>query len=491
MSQHNLVHALYQHQHHGIAIIDGQDRAWTWYQVQSRAQRIAAYLHEKGIKPGDHVLIAMGISMDLYATLAAIWHLGAIAVVPEPALGLKGLVNAAQTIRPKAFMTRGWYHGLRYLHHDLRAIPLHLSPRELPNIPPIINTAPNDTALISFTSGSTGKPKAIARSHGFIHAQADAISEFMRPNREHHVDLVGFPMFVLANIDYGNTSVLPNWSARRQSEVTGEQLLRRMQKHGVQRALLNPDLVGTLRQHMETKHLTAPIHTLFSGGGPVYPDMAAWFTHQNILAPGGQGFVSVYGSTEAEPIAWIRANDISQESWHNMLGQMPSRGILTGKPTNDIHIRIQSDEIQVSGDHVVQGYMNPEDNASTKIIDTDGTVWHRTGDAGYLDHMGNLWLLGRLHGRCRKQYPFTVESIAQQWKNVRRTALINYNNRVILCLETYDNAPLPKETQSPDTLEKLSVHKIIHLHHIPMDQRHQSKVDMQGLTSMVSHAIAT
>ncbi len=98
-------------------------------------------------------------------------------------------------------------------------------------------------------------------------------------------------------------------------------------------------------------------------------------------------------------------------------------GLLTGPPVAAITLRVIDDrwdtrlgslstgqlevlecatgvagEIVVSGPHVLPGYLDGRYDEETKFR-VDGTPWHRTGDAGYLDALGRLWLLGRCAAR--------------------------------------------------------------------------------------------
>src|SRR5690606_22009164 len=110
----------------------------------------------------------------LYAGLVALWRLGAVAVFPEPALGLAGLRHALKATRPKAFLAGGWYRLLRYLLPDLwpTRIMLSAAPRGDAGYTDRVEAVmPEHPALISFTSGSTGRPKAIVRSHRFLAMQ--------------------------------------------------------------------------------------------------------------------------------------------------------------------------------------------------------------------------------------------------------------------------------------------------------------------------------
>ena len=56
------------------------------------------------------------------------------------------------------------------------------------------------------------------RSHGFLAAQNACVRELIAPQREDETDLVAFPVFVIANLAQGVTSVLPNWKLSRHDE---------------------------------------------------------------------------------------------------------------------------------------------------------------------------------------------------------------------------------------------------------------------------------
>ena len=101
------------------AIVDGKGRETTFQTLHTRVQHLAGRWQEKGIRPGDRVLLAMPVNTDLYASLAALWSLGATVVLPEPAMGLAGLRHAARTTKPKAFCSAGAFSLLKFLVPDL------------------------------------------------------------------------------------------------------------------------------------------------------------------------------------------------------------------------------------------------------------------------------------------------------------------------------------------------------------------------------------
>lgn len=455
-----------------IAIIDGKGRPVSFAQLDTRVAALAHTWHARGIQSGDRVLLAMSVNADLYASLAALWRLGATAVLPEPAMGLAGLRHAARVTGTHAFCSSGMYGALKFLLPELRGM-THLRPRthagELPDLPPLSD---QDIALISFTSGTTGAPKAIPRSHAFLMAQHDAVAPLLH-SPETERDLVAFPVFVLINIASGRTSVLPNWKMSRLDRLPPAQLGAWITKQKVSRALLPPSLCEALA----TLPIPSDLHTIFTGGGPVFPDIVEKLK----LAKPDLRILCVYGSTEAEPIAHLDAADIAA----NDLAAMASgRGLLAGSPVADIRLRIVEHEIQVAGDHVNSGYLDRTQDGENKIHDGQ-TIWHRTGDAGYLDDRGRIWLLGRISSQVslagRDSFPFSVEVAVRQWRGVRQCALMAGTQTPYLAIEGDDsNARIWREHAMD-----LNIERVIPVAKIPMDKRHASKVDRAALQRIV------
>lgn len=448
------------------AIIDGKGRTITYGELAARAERLACAWRDKGIAPGDRLLLAMGIGIDLYVALAAAWRIGAVVVFPEPAMGLNGLRQAARVTAPKAFLSSGVYRLLGWVLPELHALPLRLTPNDQGDeAAPLADVGADHPALISFTSGSTGSPKAIVRSHAFLAAQNDCVAELLRPNRDTQVDLVAFPVFVVANLALGITSVLPNWNVRKHDRADAKAIAALIARHGVTRALIPPSVCERLTslEHMP------PLSAIFTGGGPVFPGLlrklAAKLPDADIVA--------VYGSTEAEPIAHLHVRDIKDDDW---IAMEQGAGLLAGTPIPEIELRLDDAEILVTGAHVNKGYLDSRHNAGNKSV-IDGTVWHRTGDAGRLDGAGRLWLLGRHEARINGLYPFPVEVSAMSWPGVRRAALVARDRRAVLAIE----GDRSHEAAWRSRCAALGDIKVVAINAIPLDRRHRSKVDYAAL----------
>ncbi|MDE2597679.1 MAG: AMP-binding protein, partial [Sphingomonadales bacterium] len=454
-----------------IALIDPKGRATTYAALSQRAAGLAARWRAMGLGEGDRVLLALGFSADLYAALAALWRLGAVAVLPEPALGLKGVTVAMEAARPRAVLVDGIYRLLPWLIPALRHVDLRLPLREGAGGAPVVADLPDDApALISFTTGSTGTPKGIVRSHRFMAMQEAAVAPLIGTAGRCEVDLVGFPVFVVANLGQGITSVLPDWPVRRIDKASGKCMARLIAQRGVTRLLLNPALVERLAE----AGVPPTVHAVFTGGGPVFPDLLRRLRQDRP----DLRVVAVYGSTEAEPIAEIDAAQITEADFAAMEA---GDGLLAGLPVHGARVRVVDDEIQVAGGHVVQGYLDPARDAETKLHGDDGTVWHRTGDAGFLDAAGRLWLLGRLGGKVGGLWPFAIEVAARAWPGVRRAALAERDGAPWLAIEG-DKAHLADWRARAGAI---GIAGVMPLDRLPMDKRHGSKVDMARLQAML------
>jgi acyl-CoA synthetase (AMP-forming)/AMP-acid ligase II len=222
----------------------------------------------------------------------------------------------------------------------------------------------------------------------------------------------------------------------------------------------------------------------------------------------------VYGSTEAEPIADIARSEISVEDEKQMFA---GAGLLAGHPVADIDLRIAPDqwgrplppvtcsefdrlclgagkhgEIVVHGAHVLSGYLNGVGDEQAKWH-VDNEIWHRTGDAGYLDDRGRLWLLGRAEAKIQDEqrtiYPFAVECAASRIEGVRRSALVQHNEQRVLVVQRTTSPSPDLETILLRELAWAGIHKIHFLPQVPLDKRHNAKIDYPELRAILARTL--
>jgi acyl-coenzyme A synthetase/AMP-(fatty) acid ligase len=320
-------------------------------------------------------------------------------------------------------------------------------------------------ALITFTSGSTGRPKGIVRSVGFLRLQHELLGRILRTTPD-DVDLISLPVFILSNLAAGATSVVPAGNLRRPARLDGARMARQIAERRINRVVAPPAVCARLA---EGGGDLGRLEAVFTGGGPVFPNLLKAL---HDAAPRAR-LHAVYGSTEAEPIAHVAFDEIAPEDWTAMA---TGAGLLAGRPIPEARIDLVDHEIEVSGPHVNPGYLNPADDASTKLR-RDGVLWHRTGDAGRIDGQGRLWLLGRREAAHGGLFPFAVETAALSWPGVRQAALLAGSGRARLFLAG-DGLDLPDLNRRAASLGEIEV---VRLQAVPMDRRHNSKADYARL----------
>lgn len=512
------------------ALLTGRGRRARCVSFEALSQLAATLTRQAPLsmlRPGDTVLVLVPLSIELYALLIALFWLGAVPVLVDPGQGLEVLRHAIHTTQPRAFVGSGKAHLLRLLcptafgsipHHaylggwvpgsaplctrlgtDSEGLPV---PRAVPLEAP---------ALITFTSGSTGLPKAIVRTHGVLLAQLAAIQTHfdLHPGE---CDLMTLPVFALANLASGVASVLPDCSLKRPARVDAATLLAQCQQHHVTRVTASPALLRQLCREAARQDRPLPFTKIFTGGAPVFPKFLG--TLQD-AAPRA-AITSVYGSTEAEPIAHQAFAALTPEDWDAMAG---GRGLLSGEPVQEIDLKLlrldapntvaeavtaealaaweaaagDVGEVIVSGAHVVPGYLHGRGEEGTKIRvgGTVGrvTVWHRTGDVGWLDDRGRLWLLGRRQGVIQDDrglcFPFAVSCALQHHPAIAACTTVGVGEQRVLVVEAVRGVTPPTVAEVRALVPWAQVDRVIVVKRLPMDRRHNAKVDYPALWRLI------
>lgn len=168
------------------------------------------------------------------------------------------LISPALRRIPRCFVTADFVPGARPLSHADRHPPLmtHAAGGKMP-------------ALLTFTSGSTGQPKAALRSHAFLLAQHAALRDTLelRPGER---DLTTLPIFLLANLASGLSSLIPDADLRRPGAIRAAPVLAQARAQGIERCGASPAFFERLAEHAEADGQGLPFKRLDTGGAPVF-----------------------------------------------------------------------------------------------------------------------------------------------------------------------------------------------------------------------------
>jgi acyl-CoA synthetase (AMP-forming)/AMP-acid ligase II len=493
-------------------------RTLTFGELLDRTGRVAGLLRRWGIGPGDRVLILVPMCPDLYAIILAVAQIGASAVFLDMWVGRAQLDAACAAAAPKVFFGIPKAHALRLLSPAFRRIPRSVIVsdgwlggtfrRQVAAQAPdhqVVAVDPGDAAVIVYTTGSTGRPKPVRRAHGYIVAMLDALNR-LEGQGFTEVDMPAWPILLFNALCHGRTSVIPTFRPGKIGEADPAQLLAQMRAGGVTQLTGPPALYERLLAYLATTGGEAlPIHYAFIGGSIVSADLLA---RVQARMPHGRAF-AVYGSTEVEPVAVLSAAEAAA---------LPDgMGNCVGRPHPGLDVRIlpitvgpialdergwepwelppgAPGEIAVAGPQVSVDYEEDADAwAANKILGTDGRVWHRMGDAGYLDTDGRLWLLGRashaIETMAWRLFPVPIERAAAAVPGVRRAVLLAIKDVpwvVVVPDGSLADADVCKGVAT--AVDGWSIAKVVTQSTVPVDPRHNTKVDLEALRRQLADA---
>ncbi len=495
------------------------DETISFGELDARSARAAARLRGAGIGRGDRVLVLVPMSIDLYIAIVGILRVGAVVVMLDPSAGASHVDRCCRVARPAALIASAKAQVLRLVSVGLRGIPVKftLGVRWLPGCPwstrdrleapaHCADMALEDPALMTFTSGSTGEPKAAVRSHGLLLAQQLALSKALALEAGTR-DLTTLPVFVLSNLALGVASIIPDADLRAPGSVDPRPLLAQIDRHAPTSVVASPAFLMRLAGACSESQRGMPsFGKVFTGGAPVF-----WHTLDALARAAPNARVhALYGSTEAEPIAEIALDQLAHEDRRATERGM---GLPGGIPVPQVQLRIIADrwgtpigplrsadlevmtlrkeeigEIVVAGAHVLRGYLDGRGDETTKFR-VDGEVWHRTGDSGYLDERGRLWLTGRCAGKVVDEwgcvYPLQVEGAAHAVCNLRRAAFVSSRSRRMLIVEPAGPFDEGAERALMTSLGWARLQRVVPLARIPVDRRHNAKIDYPALARLV------
>ncbi|HSP52647.1 MAG TPA: alpha/beta fold hydrolase [Cryobacterium sp.] len=430
----------------------GAPRVVSWRLLSRRVRQLACGLDRLGVRKGDRVSLLIPPGADLTAVLYACVRIGAIVVVADAGLGLRGLTRAVRGARPDHVI--GAAPGLlaaraldwpgrkisvaRFPRAAMRALDISATLGELialgvdEELPP--PPEPGDTAAVLFTSGSTGPAKGVVYTHGQLSAVSHALYAQYGVGRGTGL-VAGFAPFALLGPALGARSVTPDMDVTKPKTLTAASVAAAVAAIDATVVFLSPaalaNVVATAGSLTADDHDSlAGVECFLSAGAPVSEPLLAAAAR---LMPSASAHTP-YGMTEGLLMADISLDGIreamatagssassaarlSASSAHASATDAPAGpgGVCVGRATATTRIRTSAldaqgratgelseaagvtGEIVVSAPHVEDHYdrLWLTDRAARRGA-VPGERWHRTGDVGHLDTAGRLWVEGRL-----------------------------------------------------------------------------------------------
>jgi len=522
-----------------LAGSDRKYRTTTFHDLEDRSSSIAVGLRAMGIGPGKRIVLLVRFGEDFITLVFALLKTGASIVLIDPGMGRSNLIRCLEAANPDGFVAIPMAQAIRaLLRHRFPNAKLNVTVGRTAGVLPSptlatlekfsasdykpVDTSSLDPAAVIFTTGSTGPPKGVLYTHQTFNHQIDQlISHYgIEPGG---ADLSGFPLFGLFNAVMGTTTIIPDMDPIRPAMVDPPRLLDAIDQWQANQAFGSPALWTAVGKYCERTQRRVPsLKLVLSAGAPVPPRVMQWM--RGAMHEEGT-FHTPYGATEALPIASIESRVVLNETaamnaqgagtcvGHHFSGVRWKVIAIEDGPIASMSqctemSRGEIGELMVSGPVVSTTYVTrSEQNAFHKVIDRDGSLWHRMGDVGYLDDQDRFWYCGRKSHRVQTAkstlYTDPCESIFNQHPSVYRSALVGIptsssgQQKPTMVIEPWKGsshkkppsasvlkAQLREIAQSnPLTSEILDIH--IYPKALPTDIRHNSKIFREKLVPWV------
>lgn len=391
------------------AIVDGDVR-YNWKQARDRIARLAAGLQAIGCREGDRVAI-LGLNSHRYyeCIFASPWAGGVMVPInirlapPEMAYCLNDsgtsilfvdeaflpvaekIAGEVDSLKQVVLMGEGTHELCATSHEELVAGHAPMEPAD---------RGPDDVSGLYYTGGTTGLSKGVMLSH------ANQVTNTLQTRMAFNMDkdsiyLNVAPMFHAANmIGMLNATM----AASRHVFIpafTPAGVLEIVQKERVSHAIMVPTMVNMMFHHPTIDDFDlSSIQTVLYGGSPMAESVIARVREQ---VPEAR-VIQAYGLTETSPILTVL-----ESRYHTFEGPDAGRTRSAGQVVPATELCIQDDsgrlcepgevgEVCTRGPNIMMGYWNlPEQTAEAMR-----GGWFHTGDGGYLDEEGFLFISDRM-----------------------------------------------------------------------------------------------
>ena len=502
---------------HGLALAepvgDGQWRTVTWRLLGRNVDLLAKGLAAKGIRRGDRVAVLITPGADLLAVVYACWRIGASVVVTDAGLGVRGIHRALRGAAPQhliaipkamALVRAMRLPGRRIGTGELVEIArLGAAHHELPPPP-----GGDDEAVVAFTSGSTGPAKGVVYRHRQVQGTRDVLREHYGIT-DRDALVAAFAPWAVLGPALGIPSSIPDMDVTSPRTLTATAFADSVRAVDGTLVWASPAALAAILETASALtdadvESLGSLRLVMGAGAPVSAallhGMARICVNADVRTP--------YGMTEVLPVTDVSIGEIDEAG--------AGDGVLVGRAVPGVEVRISavdsdgiasgglSDAPDVLGEIVVRA-PHQKDRYDrlwgTQRASAREPGWHRTGDVGHLDTQGRLWIGGRLaHVITTLEGPVSPVGIEQavQWvPSVVQAAVVGVGpvgTQQIVVIVVTDKARTG--LAGLDLIDAVrgtvtrDVAAVLERKELPVDIRHNSKIDRAALAVWASELLA-
>ena len=437
-------------QPNAIALDDGSETL-TYQDLSDRVEAAAVALSALGVNAGDRVVIVGHNSVPWVVAYLAVLRAGAVIAPANNRLNPAQFAEQADLLDARLVLHDEHHTDLAHQAHcagrSVRALAaLATSPPDTASSRATEVSSPDAPALISFTSGTTGLPKGAVLTSAALFAGSAVFADYLASTQDDST-LVLVPLFHNTGfVDQlghmlvcgGRTNLLRRY---RTADAVAE-----LTRQPVTFVTAVPSIIRLLMVADAADDALAGAQTLLFGGSPM---PAAWSQELMDRWPGLR-LVHGYGLTEFTSACTFLPHEL-----------MLTDGESVGFPAPNVEVRIVDDqdnpckvgqvgEIWVTGPTRMREYWRNPELTAAKLRGP----WLRTGDLGYQDERGLLWLTGRtddvINRGGEKVLPAFVESCLAEIPAIAQAAVFGVadpilQNRIAAAIELRPRATFDEE----------------------------------------------
>ena len=400
----------------------------TYKDLNQKANMLAKYLVNKGIKKGDVVGIMVSRSLEMAIGLIAILKSGATYLPIDSEYPLDRISYMIENSETKTVLVNNKTEKI--IQQDSLKINIELNDTEiykLENIENInMNIEPDTLAYLIYTSGSTGKPKGVKITHrnlnNFVVGMKDIID--FAPNKVMvSVTTISFDIFGLeiwCSLSSGQTLVLAN----EEEQNTPSLLNKLCIENKVNMIQTTPSRYSIIFENPSNLEFLKNISEILVGGEAINKKLL-----QNMKTYSKARIFNMYGPTETT--IWSTVKELTNE-----------KNITIGKPIANTQCYVlnknhkilptnMSGELYIGGDGVSKGYLKREDLNNEKFIKSpfkkDQKIYN-TNDLAYFKDNGEIMHLGRTDYQVKirgfRVELGEIENIIEREKNITQCVVV-------------------------------------------------------------------
>lgn len=403
-----------------LALITNKDKL-TFQQLHEKVLIFAKQLASLGIKNGEMTAVLMKNSTEMVVTIHALKYLGAVTVLLNTRLTSHELLWQVVDSKPSFILTElEFMSRLEVIkeNNPLTAIVEveKIESLELAECEIVTDFLMDKADTIMYTSGTTGKPKGVIQSYG-NHWWSAVGSALNMGLRDDDCWLAAVPLFHISGLSILMRSVIYGIPVVLHESFNVKDVNDSIHKDKITIVSVVSAMLTQMIEQLGNNKYPSQLRCMLLGGGPAPKPLLEACRDRSIPV------FQTYGMTETSS----QIVTLSPEYSLSKLGSagkplFPSQLMIV--TDGSASLAYQAGEIVVKGPNVTKGYLNRADE--TKDALREG--WFHTGDIGYVDEEGFLYVLDRrsdlIVSGGENVYPAEIEEVLLTHSDIHEAGVI-------------------------------------------------------------------